>query len=360
MKILYWCQDADDRTGIGRLVSSIICQSKKTFNCLEVVLLCSQDIIFFNKQKKIISNLLQIRRQIKSVDMIHVFDLWPHGFLAWLLSFNTGKPIILTLVGTGSVKPLNNYFLKLVLGKIMHDCYQITAISSYVCGRVLSKVPGLHIKVICPGVDYNYWSNSEGNFSVDGLPSHADFILSVGSFKRRKGYHTSLAIFKRINQLFPDLFYVIVGVGSKNNFYYQKIIQQIKSDDLINKVIITGHLSDEQLKNVYHRAKFFWLLSQDDNDDIEGFGLVFLEAAAAGLPVIGCRNTGANDAICDKYNGFLVDISEEDDILQKISSLLTDKMIHQQFSVNSRQFARVMTDENLVNNYVEIYKKFQS
>ena len=75
---------------------------------------------------------------------------------------------------------------------------------------------------------------------------------------------------------------------------------------MVGDIEFFNRLSDEALSDLYRRAKLFILTSINEDHHFEGFGLVFLEAAAAALPVIGTFGNGIEDAVKDCYNGFLV------------------------------------------------------
>jgi glycosyltransferase involved in cell wall biosynthesis len=132
----------------------------------------------------------------------------------------------------------------------------------------------------------------------------------------------------------------------------------IENYGITERVLIVGNLTDELLRSIYRGAKLFILMSRNDDQDIEGFGLVFLEAAMMGIPVIGCRGTGAEDAIDNGINGYLVDINSKEDIVKKAGKILDDKVLWSNFSQGSVLFANKMNWENKVKQYVKIYLQF--
>jgi glycosyltransferase involved in cell wall biosynthesis len=97
-------------------------------------------------------------------------------------------------------------------------------------------------------------------------------------------------------------------------------------------------------------------MSQDVKKDVEGFGLVFLEAAASGLPVIGSRNTGAEDAILNNQNGFLLKQDDITAISNSILKILTDKYLKERFSQSSIIFAKNSSWKKRLQKYINIYE----
>jgi glycosyltransferase involved in cell wall biosynthesis len=104
----------------------------------------------------------------------------------------------------------------------------------------------------------------------------------------------------------------------------------------------------------------FCLFSQNVNHDIEGFGLVFLEAAAAGLPVVGSKNCGIDDAVRDGENGLLVPTRDPHDFADAIIRILRGEQQKKAMAEKSLAFARSMSWEAKIQEYVTLYKAFTS
>jgi phosphatidylinositol alpha-1,6-mannosyltransferase len=92
-------------------------------------------------------------------------------------------------------------------------------------------------------------------------------------------------------------------------------------------VIFAGRVSEDALPDIYALSDVFVMPSRDQREvsDVEGFGLVFLEANACGKPVIGGRSGGIPDAIVDGVTGLLVNPDEPEDIAHALVQLLTNR-----------------------------------
>jgi phosphatidylinositol alpha-1,6-mannosyltransferase len=123
-----------------------------------------------------------------------------------------------------------------------------------------------------------------------------------------------------------------------------------------DRITIFDQLSQEELRLCYQKAELFWLMSEPSNHDVEGFGLVFLEAAAAGIPVIGTLDSGAADAILDGENGLLVDPRQTHRVAEKIYGLLSNRPLWQKMSQKSLRWAESMDWEKQVQRYAELYQ----
>ena len=146
-------------------------------------------------------------------------------------------------------------------------------------------------------------------------------ILFVGALKPRKGVIEALEV---LSQVKTDFVYRIVGSHDPKNPYVGLIREKIKSLGLEGKVVLTGSISDSELKSLYEKADLFLMLSMNNGADFEGFGLVYIEANGRGVPVIGSRDSGVADAILSGKTGYLVDQHDVvgvagliDDVLQK-------------------------------------------
>src|SRR5690606_29098600 len=99
-----------------------------------------------------------------------------------------------------------------------------------------------------------------------------------------------------------DVAYLVSGSGPDQD----AIAQTIEKHGLKNYVFLLGRTSDETLSNLYNVADAFIMPNIRVKGDLEGFGLVALEAASCGTPVVASNIEGIKDAIMDGKNGFLV------------------------------------------------------
>lgn len=341
------------RTGIGRLVSSIIDSARNVLPELKTSIATSEDIFSLSNKLKFLFNFKKILAEAKTADLIHVFDAYPYGFLAVLIGKLVKKPVILTAVGTGSVQGLRRFPNSFLIKYTFRRSFKIIAISHYIKNEILSVIPDLNIEVINPGI---ISMNNNEKVEIDLLLGKK-YILSVGSLKKRKGYDVSIKIFKALLEKYSDLYYVIVAKSDEKNESFQEIRKLIESYGITERVLFIDNLTDEELDSVYQQAKLFILMSRNDNQDVEGFGLVFLEAARAGIPVIGCRGTGAEDAINDGVNGYLVDIKDEEDIIKKVGEILKDENLRERLVRGSLDFSAKMTWGKSVAKYLKLYSQ---
>jgi phosphatidylinositol alpha-1,6-mannosyltransferase len=168
------------------------------------------------------------------------------------------------------------------------------------------------ISVIFPGVD---------TVLIAPMRSKTPTILSVGRLIARKGFDTMIQAMPAILQRVPMARYEIVGAGP-HRIALEELAKRL---NVFASVDFLGSLSDDDMRLAYARAWCFSLPVRSVDNDVEGFGIVYLEAALAELPVIGGINSGAEDAIIDGETGLLVDGNSPTDVAAAVSFLLTDR-----------------------------------
>ena len=353
MKVIYLNNDSSMKTGAGRFYNSLTGALGKNVPDLKAEILTHENGLP-KRFWQLPFYYFPVRKTIKNCEIVHALDGWPYGFIAVIASLFLKKRVIITAIGTGSVKPLYNWWKRPLLRWAYKKADIVTAVSNNTKKEILKVLPDLNIEVINHGVDFN-------KFKIKNLKLKIQkpYILSVGALKKRKGFEYSIAAFAELlkgiresgNKELSDLKYVIVGKGPE----HQNLKFKIKNLKLENRVIFLENLTEEELISVYKNAELFVLLPQDINKDIEGFGLVFLEAAAAGLPVVGAKDTSAEDAVRDGKNGILVDPTDIQSAAQAAEKILSDVDLRNSFSKESLILAKEMSWEKIAKTYSDLY-----
>lgn len=349
MKICYLNHDTQSRTGAGRFYRSFSEAIKKIFPGISIEVLTSENLLYPNKIKLLLA-LPVIRKIIKGCDIVHALDGWPYGIIGALASLGLRKKLIITAIGTGAVKPLYQPFKRLLMKWAYRRADKVVAVSHNTKKEILKVIPDLNIEVINHGVDYQKFETQNslaGQAQLTTYNSLRPYILSVGAWKPRKGFEYSIKAFESVKEKFPDLNYVIVSNAP----------EEIKAK--YKKVTFLNNLPEEDLVGLYKNAELFILLPQDAEKDIEGFGLVFLEAAAAGLPVIATKGTSSEDAVLDGRNGFLVPMGDFEEATKAIIKLLKEDKLKRNFSAESLKFAKEMSWDKAAHSYKNIYDSLQ-
>jgi phosphatidylinositol alpha-1,6-mannosyltransferase len=114
---------------------------------------------------------------------------------------------------------------------------------------------------------------------------------------------------------------------------------------------------DEELAQFYRSSSVFLMPSRllPDQADVEGFGIVFLEAGAAGLPVIAGRSGGISDAVIDGVTGYLTDPEDIASLTAKVSALLANRTLRQRMGYAARcRVLREFTWDRVSERYLNL------
>jgi phosphatidylinositol alpha-1,6-mannosyltransferase len=214
-------------------------------------------------------------------------------------------------------------------------CDQIVANSRYTASLAEeNRAERGSICVITPGVAWEQFvplgngdmKNVKREIALEGRK----ILLYVGRLVRRKGVKEFLQrSFVGIVAEIPEVCFVIVGENATESLIHgddvlSEIRALVRELRLENQVRLVGRLSDGDLTKFYQAADLMVLPVLSLKNDVEGFGMVILEAAAAGKPAVATRVGGIPDAIEDGKSGILVEPEDYEPMSQAIVSLLRD------------------------------------
>ena len=166
-------------------------------------------------------------------------------------------------------------------------------------------------------------------------------VLSVGRLVPHKGH---ALLIRLIGQLIGEgsaVQLTIVGKGPERH-QLERLVTEL---GLRDRVTLAGSVSDDTLAEFYRDADVFALLSRETDLEVEGFGIVFLEASSWGLPIIAGRSGGAEDAVVEGTTGFLV--TQEAEAATALRALINDAALRQQMGDAGRDFAKGFSRDRL-------------
>ncbi len=156
-------------------------------------------------------------------------------------------------------------------------------------------------------------------------------ILHTGRLVPRKGMDRFLReVFPRVLAKIPNANLLLAGGNPEGALAHQtdestKIHKTIEALGFGQSVRVTGRLSDTEKVETFAIADLFVMPAVPTPGDMEGFGIVLLEAAAAGMPTVATRLGGIPDAVEDGVTGFLVDPHDYEKMAERIVELLSDR-----------------------------------
>ncbi len=178
-------------------------------------------------------------------------------------------------------------------------------------------------------------------------------LLAVGRLVPRKGVAWFVReVIPRLARLHPSLLCIVVGDGPERHTV-RRIIREGKMHE---RVVLLGRVPDNLLEDLYAAATLFVMPNIPISGDMEGFGIVALEAASRGLPVVASRLEGIPDAVVDGANGVLVPPLDAEAWVAAIHGLLTDGAVRADLAARAREFTRARYRwDRLAREYVQAF-----
>jgi starch synthase len=187
-------------------------------------------------------------------------------------------------------------------------------------------------------------ANIDNFFPIPGVTKSEKYfdILFIGQKSLRKGLHYLIEAFQNFKHPYKRLH--IVGSDTDDKKFF---IKKLKHEN----IKVYGHVPQLQLNDIINKCHVFVLPSIED-----GFGIVVLQAAAAGCPAIVSENTGALDFVTKNNAGIVVPIKNSMAIKNSLESLADDTTLLNQLSINAIAGAK----KNTWSNYVDTLDNFLS
>lgn len=216
--------------------------------------------------------------------------------------------------------------LKQLLRKIIKDVDHLGYLGQFTKSEVVKASNQIDKFVqIAPGIDTDHFMPKSARADLIKKYRLEDrrVIVSVGRLVHRKGQDKLIESLPKILQSFPDAVLLLVGEGPIK----QMLKNTAKQLGVTNQVIFAGRVQHIDLPDYICLGEVFAMpvRSRFAGLEVEGLGIVYLEASACALPVIVGNSGGATDAVIDSVTGLLVDGSDTDQIADAVCKLLTDQ-----------------------------------
>lgn len=247
------------------------------------------------------------------------FSLWNIAFSS--LFFN--RKII--AVVHGSEVNFKSTLLRKSINFSLKRFNSIVAVSNYTKSLIehLNKT----IVVIPNGITISEWKNSKEKIKLKGKP----VLTTVGRLSLRKGQLNVIKQLPKLIRKFPELHYHCVGIPTEANTF-MKIAESLK---IASYITFHGSVDNDQLKQSLDATNIFVMLSTESvTGDVEGFGIAIIEANAMGVPAIGARGCGIEDAINNGKSGVLIEANNTNAFAEGIVDILQNKTEYKKGALN--------------------------
>ena len=259
-------------------------------------------------------------------DAIHAGRALPEGLTAWLVARLTFHPVViyahgeeLTTWGRG--------------GKYQAMCFalrhadRVIANSEFTRDELIKMdVNPTRITLIYPGVDVARFrpglACADLRQSVR-VSATGKLILSVGRLSRRKGFDQVIKSLPALIKVGLDVQYALIGIGEDQDY----LLDLARENGVAERVHLIGHVSADDLPRWYNACDVFAMPNREINGDTEGFGMVFIEAAACAKTAVAGTAGGTGAAVIDGLTGLRVDGNEAAAVTSALRQLLDDPLL---------------------------------
>ena len=289
-----------------------------------------------------------------SATQVLVGHVLPLGTVAYLISWLRPIEYSVFLHGMDLAFAQRSKRKKWLMKKILKRAQKIICNSSYVAKQAeefMGRESAEKMVVVNPGVEQRLMVN--GRLSTELIRKYnlknKLVLLTVGRLVKRKGVDKVLECLPGVLKEVPNLVYVIVGAGEElSNCQLLMVNGQLEGSVLI----ITNANEDEKWA-WYELCDIFIMPARNIKGDVEGFGIVYLEANLAGKPVIAGDSGGVRDAVEDGVSGLLINPEDINEIKNAIIKLAQDKNLRKKLGEESR--ARALKDFSWEKQTKKIY-----
>ena len=225
------------------------------------------------------------------------------------------------------------------LRRIGAQADQMTYLGEFTRGAVVNVLLREdHSKLVHlpPGVDLTRFTPGIKSVELQKKWGIADapVIVSIGRLVARKGNDQLIKAMPEVLQQFPKSKLLLVGTGN----YQKRLEKLVRNLRVQDSVIFAGRVEHELLPDYYRLGDIFAApcRSRYGGLEVEGLGIVYLEASACGIPVIAGKSGGAPDAVLDGKTGLLVNGRDHREVGAAVIKLLSDQPLRQKMGADGR------------------------
>jgi len=205
------------------------------------------------------------------------------------------------------------------------------------------------IIIINPGVDPAQELNKKSLDKVEKLLKHrSPRLITISRYDKRKNHEKVIMALRNLKQIYPDIVYICIGHGDEE----ENIKKLVKELNLEEQVMFFKDISNELKNSLLAKSNIFVMPSIIYKKSVEGFGIVYVEAAQYGVPSIGGVDGGAADAIDHEKTGLICDGNNLDTIYSSINSMLENNKY-----LEYGKAAKEQSNKFRWNKIIEKYKK---
>jgi phosphatidyl-myo-inositol dimannoside synthase len=267
---------------------------------------------------------------------IHCGRCLPEGLMALALKLWLGTPYLCYAHGEELNYAHDSREYRWLMRRVFRNSDLIVA-NSRNTERILREEWGLppeRVRVLHPGVDTQRFvpARPDPDFRrAMGWEGRA-VVLTVGRLQKRKGHDMMIRALREVRRSVPDVLYAVVGDGEER----RPLEELVAAEGLQEHVQFCGELDDERMIRCYQQCDLFVLPNRQVGQDIEGFGMVLLEAQACGKPVLAGASGGTAETMHIPQTGQVVDCAAPEALAGRVAELLVDAGLRERMGRSAR------------------------
>ena len=291
----------------------------------------------FACQMRLARHLVANRRQLRKAT-VYLPEPGPMLAMMTLQFFKAFRPrrLLLTFHGSEILRFAEHSARRCLTRALINRADRVSTLTNYTRRLLCTNFPEAAGKtVITPGALRSDFANAKPHRTAC---SGKVVILTVGRLHPRKG---QMFIIEALKALPPHLRgrieYWMVGTGRSEG--YEMLLRETAENSGVTARFF-GDVGDEQLDDIYDQADIFAMTSINHESSVEGFGLVYLEASAHGLPVVAHAVGGVPEAVVDGVTGILVPPVNLPSLTAAFQRLVSDANLRRELGNNGQEWAR--------------------
>lgn len=278
------------------------------------------------------------------IDELHCARCLPEGWIALMAKKVCGLPFVCYVHGEELSYGRASRELGWQMRRVFRAARLIVA-NSHNTARLLTdewRLSPNRLRVLHPGVDAEKFCPAAPDEAVRRRFGWTGkrVVLTVGRLQRRKGHDMLIRALGRIRQRVPNVLYAIVGDGDER----RGLEELARPEGVADAVQFLGELDDEMLVRCYQQCDLFVLPNREINGDIEGFGMVLVEAQACGKPVIAGASGGTAETMSIPETGMVLPCDEPEGLVEAVSAWLLDEELLARKGRAARQWVEARFD----------------
>ena len=292
-------------------------------------------------------HLAQVLRQLGAgdYDLVHAAD-WPSALMMRNVNRFRRMPYVVTVHGTDVLLMPHSRQIKLLGSKIFEMPQRIMTNSEFTKSLLLENFPAVdpaRVNVTLLGVGPEWFDevvDAPRTLERLGIDQNRFCILTVARLDERKGHRLVLRALRDLPaEMTEKLTYVVVGKGDAA---YTQQLHELAAENPV-PTVFAGAVTNNELRALYASADVFCMPGEPHPRRVEGFGLVYLEAAAQGVPAIASRIGAIPEVVIDGRTGIVIPPADFEALKSGIVHVFENRDLLRTLGENARAWSRGFT-----------------